>query len=143
MVSLDTLASLTKKEYFETAEGLDEFVCLNQHNYNEVICAILKVLTSVDDQCRDRTYLQGAISFYDKLREDCDEAHHYIWHEGGNSEETNDETDPFALRLWNKGSNLFDESKYWPRQGDKDSLDYEYQVFIPLDDILAHIFEHW
>jgi hypothetical protein len=43
---------------------------------------------------------------------------------------------------WDEKSKMFGESEYLPFQCLDYEFDYDYVVIIPLDQILAHIFEH-
>jgi hypothetical protein len=61
MLSSDKFTFLTTEVYLKSVQGSDEYMCLNEDNFKEVISAILEGLTLVRYQCHDSTYIDKAI----------------------------------------------------------------------------------
>jgi hypothetical protein len=132
--SYDHLKNEFMKEYDKLVDSssiLAHELRLNGSNAAAIVACLISILLKLENTGE-------AVVFYEKLLLEFERAKipgdlHPDWDQH--------DWDEWSVMLWRNESVVFDESLFWPKQDKFDPCDMEWEVSLPIEDVLRHIFE--
>jgi hypothetical protein len=132
----DDLQEIFMEEYVERVGEspiLAHELQLDESNATAIVACLISILCKLENTSE-------AVVFYENLLLEFENAHNpgdfdVLW-------EDNDPWDEWSVMLWRNESVVFNESLFWPQQSKFDPCDMDWEVSLPLDDVLKRVFEY-